>query len=142
MIIGFTCSAFDLLHAGHIIMLREAKSRCHKLIVGLQTDPTIDREWKNKPIQTLEERRIQLHAVKYIDEIIEYDTERNLFELLKKLGPDVRFLGEDYIGKEFTGNELPIKIVYLDRKHDYSSTELRKRIWEAENENRSIERNC
>ena len=129
IIVGFTCSAFDLLHAGHIIMLQYAKGRCDKLIVGLQTDPTTDRpRTKNKPIQSLEERRIQLEAVKYIDEIHIYDSEKDLYELLKKLNPDVRILGSDYIGKPFTGDTLHIKIYYHERKHNYSSTNLRKKI--------------
>ena len=90
--IGFTCSAFDLLHAGHIIMLKDAKRQCDYLIAGLQTDPTIDRKEKNKPIQSLEERKIQLQAVKYIDEIIIYSSEKELYELIKKINPDIRIL--------------------------------------------------
>ena len=129
--IGFTCSCFDLLHAGHIIMLRYAKRRCDRLIVGLQTDPTIDRpDTKNKPIQSLEERRIQLEAIKYVDEIHTYDSEKDLYELLKKLNPDVRILGSDYIGKSFTGDTLNIKIYYHERNHNYSSTNLRKKLLE------------
>ena len=129
--IGFTCSCFDLLHAGHIIMLEYAKKRCDRLIVGLQTDPTIDRpDTKNKPIQSLEERRIQLEAIKYVDEIHTYDSEKDLYELLKKLNPDVRILGSDYIGKSFTGDTLNIKIYYHERNHNYSSTNLRKKLLE------------
>ena len=127
--IGFTCSCFDLLHAGHILMLQDAKSRCDKLIVGLQTDPTIDRpDTKNKPIQSLEERRIQLKAVKYIHEIFEYDTEEDLYKKLLDINPDVRILGSDYIGKSFTGDDLDIDIYYHERNHNYSSTNLRKKI--------------
>jgi len=126
--IGFTCSCFDLLHAGHIIMLQYAKARCDRLIVGLQTDPTIDRSEKNKPIQSLEERRIQLEAVKYIDEIFTYDTEEELYKKLLDINPDVRILGSDYIGKSFTGDDLDIKIYYHDRNHNYSSTNLRQSI--------------
>ena len=126
--IGFTCSCFDLLHAGHIIMLQYAKARCDKLIVGLQTDPTTDRPEKNKPIQSLEERRIQLEAVKYIDEIFTYDTEEELYKNLLDIKPDVRILGSDYIGKSFTGDDLDIKIYYHDRNHNYSTTNLRKKI--------------
>ena len=125
--VGFTCSCFDLLHAGHIIMLQYAKARCDKLIVGLQTDPT-DRPEKNKPIQSLEERRIQLEAVKYVDEIFTYDTEEDLYKKLLDISPDVRILGSDYIGKSFTGDDLDIKIYYHDRNHNYSTTNLRKKI--------------
>ena len=109
--IGFTCSSFDLLHAGHIIMLQDAKQQCDKLIVGLQTDPTIDRPLtKNTPIQTLEERKIQLEAVRYIDDIHVYDTEDSLIDLLKLVKPDIRILGSDYEGKPFTGDFLNIPI--------------------------------
>ena len=129
--IGFTCSCFDLLHAGHILMLQDAKSRCDKLIVGLQTDPTIDRpDTKNKPIQSFEERRIQLEAVKYVDEIFTYDTEENLYKKLLDIKPDVRILGSDYISKSFTGDDLDIKIYYHERNHNYSTTNLRKKIEE------------
>jgi glycerol-3-phosphate cytidylyltransferase len=128
--IGFTCSCFDLLHAGHIIMLQYAKVRCDKLIVGLQYDPSVDRPEKNKPIQSYEERRIQLEAVKYVDEVITYNTEKDLYELLKKLNPDVRILGDDYKGKSFTGDDLDIKIYYHDRNHNYSTTNLREKIEE------------
>ena len=127
--IGFTCSCFDLLHAGHILMLQDAKSRCDKLIVGLQTDPTIDRpDTKNKPIQSLEERQIQLEAVKYISEVFTYDTEEDLYKKLLDINPDVRILGSDYIGKSFTGDDLDIEIYYHERKHNYSTTNLRKKI--------------
>ena len=127
--IGFTCSCFDLLHAGHIIMLKYAKARCDRLIVGLQTDPTIDRsDTKNKPIQSLEERRIQLEAVRYVDEIFTYDTEEELYKKLLDIKPDVRILGSDYKDKHFTGDDLDIKIYYHDRNHDYSTTNLRKKI--------------
>ena len=126
--IGFTCSCFDLLHAGHILMLKDAKNRCGKLIVGLQSDPTIDRPEKNKPIQSLEERRIQLEAVKYVDEIFIYDTEEDLYKKLLDINPDVRILGSDYIGKSFTGDDLDIEIYYHERKHNYSTTNLRGKI--------------
>ena len=126
---GFTCSCFDLLHAGHIIMLEDAKAQCDKLIVGLQTDPTLDRPEKNQPIQSLEERKIQLKAVEYIDEIIEYSTEKELYGLLKKIKPDIRILGTDYINKNFTGDDLNIKIYYHERNHNYSATNLRKKIF-------------
>ena len=131
--IGFTCSSFDLLHAGHIIMLQDAKQQCDKLIVGLQTDPTIDRPLtKNTPIQTLEERKIQLEAVRYIDDIHVYDTEDSLIELLKLVKPDIRILGSDYEGEPFTGDFLNIPIHFHERDHDYSSTNLRKMIYNRE----------
>ena len=125
---GFTCSCFDLLHAGHIIMLEDAKAQCDKLIVGLQTDPTIDRLEKNKPIQSLEERQIQLEAVKYVDEIFTYNTEEELYKKLLDINPDVRILGSDYIGKSFTGDDLDIEIYYHERNHNYSTTNLREKI--------------
>jgi len=127
--IGFTCSCFDLLHAGHILMLKDAKAQCDKLIVGLQTDPTIDRPEKNKPIQSLEERRIQLEAVKYVDEIREYSTEAELRDMLVEIWPDVRILGSDYLTKnDFTGCSYNIPIYYHERNHDYSSSSLREKI--------------
>lgn len=130
-IIGFTCSSFDLLHAGHILMLKDAKDQCDYLIVGLQTDPTIDRPYiKNKPIQTIEERKIQLEAVKYINEIIVYETEQELYELLRKIKPNIRILGSDYIDKKFTGDDLNIQVYYHERNHNFSSTTLRKKIIE------------
>ena len=128
--IGFTCSCFDLLHAGHILMLKDAKKQCDYLIVGLQTDPTIDRpKEKNKPIQSLEERRIQLEAIKYVDEVITYETENDLYELLYKLMPNVRILGTDYEHKYFTGIEIDgIDIYFHKRDHDYSTSSLREKI--------------
>ena len=129
MKIGLTASTFDLLHAGHMIMLEDAKKQCDYLIAGLQSDPTIDRpNTKNKPIQTLEERKIQLKAIKYIDEIIIYNSEKELYELLEKIKPDIRILGTDYKGKSFTGDDLGIEIFYHNRTHNYSSTNIRKKI--------------
>ena len=129
MKIGFTCSCFDLLHAGHILMLKDAKEQCDKLIVGLQTDPSIDRPLtKNKPIQSLKERKIQLEAVRYVDDIFVYETESDLVDLLKLVKPDVRILGSDYKDKSFTGDDLNISIYYHERDHDYSSSDLRKKI--------------
>ena len=101
--IGFTCSTFDLLHAGHITMLEEAKRHCDYLIVGLQNDPTIDRPEKNQPVQSIVERQIQLSAVKYVDEIVIYNTEQDLIDLLLTLPIDVRILGDEYKNKDFTG---------------------------------------
>ena len=126
--VGFTCSCFDLLHAGHILMLKDAKEQCDYLIVGLQTDPTLDRPEKNKPIQSQKERYIQLEAVKYVDDIFVYDTEASLLDLLKLVKPDVRILGSDYEGKSFTGDNLNIPIYYHERNHNYSSSGLRKKI--------------
>jgi len=126
--IGFVASTFDLLHAGHCIMLEDAKKQCDHLIVALQTDPTIDRPEKNKPIQSIEERKIQLQAVKHVDEIHQYDTEDSLRTLLKKIMPDVRILGSDYIGKEYTGESSSHAVYYHYRNHNFSSSELRERI--------------
>ena len=129
MKVGFTCSCFDLLHAGHILMLKDAKEQCDKLIVGLQTDPSIDRPLtKNKPIQSLRERKIQLEAVRYVDDIFVYETESDLIDLLKLVKPDVRILGSDYKDESFTGDDLNIPIYYHERDHDYSSSDLRKKI--------------
>jgi glycerol-3-phosphate cytidylyltransferase len=135
--IGFTCSTFDLLHAGHILMLAEAKSVCDYLIVALQTDPTIDRPGiKNKPVQSVVERYVQLRAVKFVDEIIVYQTEKDLEDMLMFLPISVRFIGEEYEGKDFTGKDIcedrGIKIWYNSRKHRFSSSELRKRTYESE----------
>lgn len=134
--VGFTCSTFDLLHAGHILMLAEAKSVCDHLIVGLQTDPTIDRSTKNKPVQSIVERYVQLSAVKFVDEIIVYSTEKDLEDLLMFLPITVRFIGEEYEGKEFTGKQIceerGIKIWYNSRKHRFSSSELRQRTYQSE----------
>ena len=130
--IGFTCSCFDLLHAGHILMLKDAKAQCDKLIVGLQTDPTIDKNYrdkeKNKPIQSYEERYIQLEAIKYVDEIVKYETEDDLMKLLFDLNPDVRILGSDWERKPFTGYTLHIPIYFHKRDHDYSTSALREKI--------------
>ena len=128
MIKGFTCGALDLLHAGHIIMLKECRAQCDYLIVGLQTDPSLDRKEKHKPIETVEERMIRLQGCKYVDKIVVYERESDLYNLLKELRPDVRFLGEDHKGKPFTGDDLPIKIVYNSRNHNYSSSNLIERI--------------
>lgn len=134
--IGFTCSTFDLLHAGHITMLKEAKSQCEYLICGLQTDPTIDRpNSKNKPIQTLVERWIQLEAVKYVDEIVVYQTEKDLEDLLLTLNMNVRIVGEEYRNTNFTGKDIceqrGIELYYNKREHSFSTTELRERIYAA-----------
>jgi len=130
--VGIVASCFDLFHAGHILMLMEAKENCDRLVVALQSDPTIDRPEKNKPVQALSERYIQLEACKYVDQIIPYDTEADLYNLLAGYDWDVRFLGMDYIDREeFTGSDLDIPIHYCARRHNYSSSGLRERILKA-----------
>ena len=141
-ITGFTASTFDLLHAGHILMLAEAKSQCDYLIVGLQTNPSIDRpQIKNKPVQSIVERYVQLSAVKHIDEIIVYETERDLEDLLMFLPLNKRFIGEEYHGKDFTGKQIcvdrNIDIIYNSRTHRFSSTELRQRTYQYELEKKA-----
>jgi glycerol-3-phosphate cytidylyltransferase len=128
MIKGFTCGCFDLLHAGHIVMLKETKQHCDYLIVGLQTDPSIDRQEKNQPVQSVYERFVQLNAVEYVDEIIPYDTEQSLIDLLESTPIDIRFVGEDYKDKSFTGDYLPIDIIYTNRKHSFSTSSLRRKV--------------
>ena len=133
--IGITFSSFDLFHSGHVAMLKEAKSKCDYLMVGLQTDPTIDRPEKNKPIQSVFERYVQLEGCKYIDEVIPYATEQDLIDILLTYKVDVRFIGEEYQGKEFTGKQLctdkGINIHYNKRQHSFSTSGLRKRIKEV-----------
>ena len=131
MKIGFTCGAFDLLHAGHVVMLEEAKDNCDFLMVGLQTDPTLDRSDKNKPVQSIYERYIQLYGLRYVDEVIPYDRETCLMDILTTKSIDVRFIGEEYKDKMFTGQHLPIEIYYTSRQHTFSSTDLRKRVQNA-----------
>ena len=130
--VGFTCSTFDLLHAGHVQMLRDAKSVCDYLIVGLQTDPTIDRKDKNKPIQSIVERYVQLQAVKYVDEIITYSTEKDLEDILNMYKLNVRIVGEEYRDKNFTGKDIcqkrGIQLYFNKRDHRFSSTDLRSRV--------------
>ncbi len=130
--IGFTCSCFDLLHSGHCIMLKDAKEQCDVLIVGLQTDPTIDRPEKNKPIQTFEERKIMIESIKYVDEVITYSTEKDLYDLLVSINPDVRIIGSDWFNKKYTGYELPIQMYWHQRTHSWSTSGLRKRVYERE----------
>ena len=136
--VGFTCSTFDLLHAGHILMLAEAKTICDHLIVGLQTDPTIDRSTKNKPVQSIVERYVQLSAVKFVDEIIVYETEQDLLNMMMTHDIDVRFLGEEYKNKDFTGKQWCLdhgmELHYHEREHPYSSSSLRYRTYLAEQE--------
>jgi glycerol-3-phosphate cytidylyltransferase len=132
MRVGFTCSTFDLLHAGHVMMLREAKSVCDYLLVGLQTDPSIDRPEKNKPVQTLLERYIQLNAIEYVDEIIPYQTEQDLEDILNMFPINVRILGEEYKNGKFTGRatcaKRGIELYYNKRDHRFSSSDLRERV--------------
>jgi glycerol-3-phosphate cytidylyltransferase len=130
--VGIVASCFDLFHAGHVLMLMEAKDECDRLVVALQSDPTIDRPEKNKPIQALSERYIQLEACKYVDQIVPYDTEADLYNLLAGFDWDVRFLGTDYFNRtDFTGSDLDIPIHYCSRRHNYSSSGLRERILKA-----------
>ena len=136
MKIGFTCSTFDLFHAGHIMMLKEAKIQCDHLIVGLQTDPTIDRPQKNKPIQSVFERYEQLKACKYVDEILVYETEADLVNILLSYPINVRILGQEYVDTDFTGRdecwERGIELYFNKREHSFSTTELRQRVVAAE----------
>lgn len=120
----------DLLHPGHLLMLKECREQCDWLIVGLEVDPSVDRPDKQKPIETLEERKIRLEGCKYVDQIEIYNTEVGLYELLKKINPDVRFMGADWKDRpNYARDELPnMKVIYNSRKHNYSSTNLRDRI--------------
>lgn len=134
--IGIVASTFDLLHAGHVIMLREAKTQCDHLICALQVDPSVDRQEKNAPIQSIVERYVQLAAVKYVDEIVVYQTEKDLEDILELYPIDVRILGEEYKDKDFTGREIckrrGIRIHFNKRDHRFSSSGLRKRVAEKE----------
>lgn len=136
---GFTASCFDLFHAGHVMMLREAKRQCEYLIVGLQTDPTIDRPNKNKPVQSVVERFIQLEACKYVDEVVVYATEKDLRDILLAYPIDVRILGDEYQGKEFTGHDIPMEFYFNSRKHEFSTSELRQRVIDADKAKQSSE---
>jgi len=137
MKVGFTCSTFDLLHAGHVQMLREAKEQCDYLICGLQFDPSQDRADKNAPIQTIVERYTQLKAVSYVDEIVPYSSEKDLEDILTMYHIDVRILGEEYKEKDFTGKDIckkrGIQLYFNKREHRFSSSDLRKRVAEREN---------
>ena len=132
MRIGFTCSTFDLFHAGHLLMLEEAKKQCDWLIVGLQTDPTIDRPTeKNKPVQSVFERFVQVESCKYVDKVIPYATEKELKDILLSYPINVRILGEEYQHKNFTGADLEMEFYFNQRKHSFSTSELRQRVIEA-----------
>jgi glycerol-3-phosphate cytidylyltransferase len=132
MITGFTCGAFDLLHTGHLFFLEQCKQECDFLIVGLHSDPTIDRPHKNKPIQTMFERYQQLMACRYVTNVIPYDTERDLSNMMSILPISIRFIGEDHIANDITGQDicdhLGISIRFVSRTHTYSSSELRSRL--------------
>ena len=142
MKIGFQCSSFDMLHAGHITMLKQEKELCDYLKVALQVDPTIDRPGiKNKPVQSVYERYVQLQAVRYVDEILVYETEDDLLNLIKTQTMNIRFLSEEYLGRDFTGKQYcldnQIEIYYHKRQHKYSSSEIRNRVYELEVAKRS-----
>ncbi len=132
MRIGFTASTFDLLHAGHIVMLREAKTQCDYLICALQVDPSIDRTEKNKPVQSIVERQAQISAIKYVDEVLIYKTEADLLDIINMYPIDVRILGEEYRQKDFTGKDecrnRGIELYFNKRDHRFSTTDLRKRV--------------
>ena len=137
MKVGFNCSTFDLFHAGHVTMLREEKRHCDYLIVAIQVDPTYDRpDTKNKPIMSIYERFVCVSACKYVDEVIVYHTEDDLLNLLKTQHIDIRFLGDEYKWKDFTGKQWcldqGIELFYHERQHPYSSSSLRQRVWQAE----------
>ena len=135
--VGIVFSTFDLLHAGHIGMLREAKNNCDYLICGLQSNPQLDRKEKNAPVQTLVERYAQLNAIKFVDEIVPYETESDVIDILELFDLDIRFLGEEYREKEFTGKDIcrkrGIQLYFNKRDHRFSSSGLRKRVAEREN---------
>lgn len=134
---GVTFGAFDLCHAGHVLVFQECKQHCDFLIVGLQVDPSSERPQKNKPVQSLYERYIQLHAIKYIDEIVPYQFEHELLEIIQTKPINIRFIGEDYKDKDFTGKQYcidnGIEIKYNSRKHGFSSSELRRRLESSNN---------
>ena len=135
MKVGFTCSTFDLLHAGHVQMLREAKEQCDYLLVGLQMDPSVDRTEKNAPVQNIVERYTQLKAVKYVDEIIPYGTEQDLKDIVTMYNIHVRILGVEYKDKDFTGKEICLQrgvdFYFNKRDHRFSTSDLRKRVCEV-----------
>lgn len=142
--IGITFSQFDLLHAGHVAMLAEAKNHCDYLICGLQNNASWDRPQKNQPIQSIVERQITLSANRFVDEIVVYNTEKDLEDILLTLPIDVRILGVEYMQQEFTGRAIcerrGIQLVFNSRDHSFSSTNLRERVWEAENSKRYSEK--
>lgn len=128
---GFVASTFDLIHPGYIKMFQDAKTVCEHLICALHEDPSIERQEKNKPVQTLEERLIVLESIRYVDEVVTYKSEKELTRLLVEIQPDIRILGTDYQGKNYTGSELDIQIHWHDRNHNWSTSNLRRRIKDA-----------
>jgi glycerol-3-phosphate cytidylyltransferase len=143
MKIGFNCSSFDLLHAGHVTMLKMEKQLCDYVIVALQVDPTIDRPGiKNKPTQSIYERYVQLQACRYVDEILVYSTEYDLLQILMTQKINIRFLSEEYLNRDFTGKQYciqnGIELHYHKREHNYSSSELRNRVYELEKQKREL----
>ena len=131
---GITFGAFDLFHAGHVLMLQEAKTVCDYLIVCIQTDPSIDRKSKNTPVQSLIEREIQVTACKYVDEVLVNDTEADLLKILEETDWNVRILGDEYKDKEFTGRDQYLDKCYFNKRpHTFSSSELRERVAYKEN---------
>jgi glycerol-3-phosphate cytidylyltransferase len=140
--VGITCSTFDLFHAGHVVMLEESKRQCDYLIAAIQLDPTLDRASKNKPVQSIIERQIQVSACRHVDEIIVYSTEKELEDIFMAMPIDVRILGEEYKDKEFTGKEIcqrrGIELHYNKRDHFFSSSDLRLRVYETEAKKRGV----
>jgi glycerol-3-phosphate cytidylyltransferase len=140
--IGITCSTFDLFHAGHVIMLEEAKRQCDYLIAAIQVDPTIDRKSKNKPVQSIIERQIQVSSCKHVDEIIVYSTEKELEDIFMALPIDVRILGEEYKDTDYTGKDICMKrgieLHFNKRDHFFSSSDLRQRVFDAEAKKRGL----
>ena len=132
---GFTCGTFDLFHAGHVMMLRDCKKQCDYLIVGIQIDPSVDRPDKNKPIQSIVEREIQVRGCKYVDMVLFYENEKDLEDVLSVINVDVRFVGADWKAKKVRGEEIcekrNIKIIYTNRDHGWSTSELRERVKNA-----------
>lgn len=130
--IGFTCGAFDLFHSGHVLFLKDCKKECDYLVVGIQIDPSLERKEKNKPVQSILERQLEVRSCRYVDEVIIYETEKDLEIILANLDFDIRFLGDDYLDgkKSITGEDL-VEIKYIDRKHPWSSSKLRKRVKES-----------
>ena len=127
-VVGITAGAFDLFHAGHVLMLKDASNQCDHLIVALQTDPSIDRKVKNKPIQSMYERFVQLDGCKYVDSIIPYETEDDLYALIMNNDIDVRIIGSEYRNEDFTARDVGLKIYYNVRNHKWSTSELRERV--------------
>ena len=140
--IGITCSTFDLFHAGHVIMLEEAKRQCDYLIAAIQVDPTIDRKSKNRPVQSIIERQIQVSSCKHVDEIIVYSTEKELEDIFMALPIDIRILGEEYKDTDYTGKDICMKrgieLHFNKRDHFFSSSDLRQRVFDVETKKRGL----